>query len=134
MIGQYARHIWRNCGVERTTVEADARGAIIYPKTTVFRASGWNCGDDAGGKAESVRVSSMLASYSRDVKRSSVIYCNGGCPGIVSYLGVHGMNKGATASAPKLDEVVCAHNFSTRKGAKPILQATVSFQSSILGA
>jgi hypothetical protein len=34
-------------------------------------------------------------------------------------------DKGDTASAPKMDEVVCAHNFFKRKGAKPILQATV---------
>jgi hypothetical protein len=35
-------------------------------------------------------------------------------------------NGGAQVSAPKLDEVVCAHNFSKRKGAEPILQATVA--------
>jgi hypothetical protein len=33
--------------------------------------------------------------------------------------------KGATAPAPKMDEVVCAHNFFRRKGTKPILQVTV---------
>ena len=31
---------------------------------------------------------------------------------------------GATAPAPKMDEVVCAHNF-LGEGTKPILQATV---------
>jgi hypothetical protein len=31
----------------------------------------------------------------------------------------------ARVSAPKMDEVVCAHNLSKRKEAKPILQATV---------
>jgi hypothetical protein len=34
-------------------------------------------------------------------------------------------DKGGTVSALKMDEVVCAHNFFKRKGAKPILQATV---------
>jgi hypothetical protein len=34
-------------------------------------------------------------------------------------------DKGATAPAPKMDEVVCAHNFFRRKGTKPILQVTV---------
>jgi hypothetical protein len=34
-----------------------------------------------------------------------------------------------TVSAPKMDEVVCAHNFFKRKGAKPILQATVLFKT-----
>ena len=29
-------------------------------------------------------------------------------------------------SAPKLDEVVCAHSFFKRRRAKPILQATVA--------
>jgi len=33
---------------------------------------------------------------------------------------------GATAPAPKMDEVVCAHNFFRRKGTKPILQVTVA--------
>jgi hypothetical protein len=35
-------------------------------------------------------------------------------------------NKGALASAPKMNEVVCAHNFFRRKETKPILQVTVS--------
>jgi hypothetical protein len=35
-------------------------------------------------------------------------------------------DKGGTVSASKMDEVVCAHNFFKRKGAKPILQATVT--------
>jgi hypothetical protein len=35
-------------------------------------------------------------------------------------------DKGGTVSASKMDEVVCAHNFFKRKGAKPILQATVA--------
>jgi hypothetical protein len=55
---------------------------------------------------------------------AALLYCSGGYPGIVSYFGVHGMAK-EIASVPKMDEVVCAHNFFTRKGAKPILQATV---------
>jgi hypothetical protein len=29
-------------------------------------------------------------------------------------------------AAPKIDEVVCAHNFFRRKGTKPILQVTVT--------
>lgn len=32
-----------------------------------------DCSDDAGGKAVSVHVLSTLASYSRDVKRGSVV-------------------------------------------------------------
>jgi hypothetical protein len=39
----------------------------------LFRASGWDCGGDAGGKTESVHILSTLANYSRDVKRSSVM-------------------------------------------------------------
>jgi hypothetical protein len=34
-------------------------------------------------------------------------------------------DNGPTVPAPKMDEVVCAHNFFRRKGTKPILQATV---------
>ncbi len=34
-------------------------------------------------------------------------------------------DNGPTVLAPKMDEVVCAHNFFRRKGTKPILQATV---------
>jgi hypothetical protein len=40
-------------------------------------------------------------------------------------------HKRATALAPKMDEVVCAH-FFRRKGAKPILQATV-YENGIRG-
>jgi hypothetical protein len=61
-------------------------GARVFPRVRLD----WI--DDAGGKAESVRVSSTLASYSRGVKRSSVVL-NRGCPGIVGYFGVHGMTK-----------------------------------------
>jgi hypothetical protein len=35
-------------------------------------------------------------------------------------------NRGVTALAPKRDKMVCAHNFFGRRGAKPILQVTVS--------
>jgi hypothetical protein len=42
------------------------------------------------------------------------------------YCGVFGVtDKRSTVSAPKMDKVVCAHNLFKRKGAKPILQATV---------
>jgi hypothetical protein len=34
--------------------------------------------------------------------------------------------------APKLDEVVCAHSCFKRKGAKPILQATVFITANYL--
>ncbi len=36
-------------------------------------------------------------------------------------------DNGPTAPAPKMDEVVCAHKFSRRKGTKPILQVTVQY-------
>ena len=36
------------------------------------------------------------------------------------------MTKELRRQPPKMDEVVCAHNFFSRKGTKPILQATVS--------
>jgi len=45
------------------------------------------------------------------------------CPGTV--LQSTRDDKGATTSAPKMDQVVCAQNLFKRKGAKPILQATV---------
>ena len=44
---------------------------------------------------------------------------NGGCPGTSE-------TWDASAPAPKMDDVVCAHNFFRRKGTKPILQATVT--------
>jgi hypothetical protein len=33
--------------------------------------------------------------------------------------------RASLVSTPQMDEVVCAHNFSKWKGAKPIVQATV---------
>jgi hypothetical protein len=39
----------------------------------VFLRVRLDCSDDAGGKAESVHVSSTLATYSRDAKRSFVV-------------------------------------------------------------
>jgi hypothetical protein len=46
---------------------------------------------------------------------------------VAQVLGSTRDDNGPTVPAPKMDEVVCAHNFLRRKGTKPILQATVYF-------
>jgi hypothetical protein len=58
---------------------------------------------------------------------AALLYCNGGCPGIVSYFGVYGIIKKLLASAPKLEKVVYALKKIQAKEAKPILQATVQY-------
>jgi len=57
---------------------------------------------------------SHLTTWSHEQSRNTLWYCTS------EYIGW----QGATASAPKMDEVVCAPKKFRRKGAKPILQAT----------
>ena len=74
-----------------------------------------DCSDDADGKAESVHVSPTLASYSRNIKCSSILlYCNRGYLGIISR-GTRD-DKGVTASASKMDEVAVLTIFSHEGG------------------
>lgn len=66
------RSCWNRVSVQGLEIGFNA-GMRRSSSGTKMIGARLDCSDDAGGKAEFVHISSMLASYSRDVKRSSVV-------------------------------------------------------------